>query len=269
MVIDPDRVSKLLRETAETDVLPRFRMLSEDEIMEKAPGDIVTIADYEAENRITRVLRELSPGADILAEEASTRNGLDLEDYSSDNATWLVDPVDGTRNFSKGDPTFAIVIAYVKGGRTECGWIHLPIENLTVIAERGSGTFIDGGERLSISPPPKISEMMGLLNLRAFGDHVSIDQVKERSNAFLSLKNFRCAGYDFAELARDRKHFSLYRRLWPWDHAAGALIYQEAGGYRGLIDGRPYNPLSRVFGLMCAPDERSWQEIHDHLATPD
>ena len=269
MVIDPEQVSKLLRETAEIDVLPRYRTLSEHEIMEKAPGDIVTVADYEAEKRLARVLGELAPGADILAEESATQAGIDLENYKSENATWLVDPVDGTRNFAKGDPTFAIVVAYVKGGRTENAWIHLPIENLTVIAERGSGAFIKGGQRLSVSPPPDISKMTGLLNLRAFGEHVSIDQIKVRAEKFSSLKNFRCAGYDFVELARDRKHFSLYRRLWPWDHAAGTLIYQEAGGYVKRLDGLSYNPLSRVWGLLCAPDKRSWQNIYDHLATPD
>ena len=77
------------------------------------------------------------------------------------------------------------------------------------------------------------------------------------------------AGYDFVELARDRKHFSLYRRLWPWDHAAGTLIYQEAGGHVARIDGRPYNSLSRVWRLLCAPDQRSWQQIHDHLSNAD
>ena len=269
MIIDPERVASIVRETAEIDVLPRFQSLSENEIMEKAPGDIVTVADYDAEKRLTAALKEMAPGADILAEEAATQDGLDLEDYRSENATWLIDPVDGTRNFSKGDPTFAIVIAFVKGGQTEIAWIHLPVEDLTIIAERGSGAFINGGERLGISPPPELTGMTGLLNLRAMGDHISTEQIKERADTFSALKNFRCAGYDFVELARDRKHFSLYRRLWPWDHAAGTLIFQEAGGYAARVDGQPYNPLSRIWGLLCAPDRQSWQNIHDHLAAPN
>ena len=269
MVIDLDKVTQLLRETAEIDVLPRFRTLSKHDIMEKAPGDIVTVADFEAEKRLTRILREMAPGADIIAEEAASRDALNLENYNSDNATWLVDPVDGTRNFSNGDPTFAIVIAYVERGQTEIAWIHLPIEDLTVIAERGSGAFINGDKRLYISAPPKISEMTGLLNFRALGDDVSVEQVKSRAKTFASLKNFRCAGYDFVELARDRKHFSLYRRLWPWDHAAGTLIYEEAGGHTARIDAQPYNSLSRVWGLLSTPNQRSWQEIHEHLSSKD
>ncbi len=269
MIIDPERVANIVRETAKIDVLPRFQTLSENEIMEKAPGDIVTVADYDAEKRLTAALKDLLPGADVLAEEAATRDGLDLENYQSDRATWLIDPVDGTRNFSKGDPTFAIVIALVKDGQTEIAWIHLPVEDHTIIAERGGGAFFNSDERLAISPPPDITGMTGLLNLNAMGDGVSVEQIKERSHTFLALKNFRCAGYDFVELARDRKHFSLYRRLWPWDHAAGTLIFKEAGGYAARVDGQPYNPLSRIWGLLCAPNKQSWQNIHDHLTTPN
>ena len=144
MIIDPERVAKIVRETAEIDVLPRFQNLSESEIMEKAPGDIVTVADYDAEKRLTAALKDLLPGADILAEEAASQDGLDLEGYQSARTTWLIDPVDGTRNFSKGDPTFAIVIALVKDGQTEIAWIHLPVEDQTIIAERGSGAFFNG-----------------------------------------------------------------------------------------------------------------------------
>ena len=70
-------------------------------------------------------------------------------------------------------------------------------------------------------------------------------------------------------MAKGKKHFSLYRRLWPWDHAAGTLIFNEAGGHVARVDGKAYRPLERVWGLLCAPSAEAWQDIHDHLATPD
>ena len=79
MVIDQQRVTDIIRETAELDVLPRFQKLTDHDIMEKAPGDIVTVADYEAEARLSKALSEVAPGADILAEEAASRDGLDLD----------------------------------------------------------------------------------------------------------------------------------------------------------------------------------------------
>ena len=269
MVIDLQRVTDIIRETAELDVLPRFQKLTDDDIMEKAPGDIVTVADYEAEARLSKALSEVAPGADILAEEAASRDGLDLDSYHSDADTWLIDPVDGTRNFSKGESPFAIVVAYVSKGHVELAWIHLPLENQTIVAERGSGSFISGGKRLVISDDVPISSMTGLINFRALGDSVSVEQIKSRAETFAELRNFRCAGFDFVQLAKGNKHFSLYRRLWPWDHAAGSLIYREAGGYVARVDGKKIHPLGRAWGLLCAHSEKSWKDIHDHLSTPN
>ncbi|MEC7204981.1 MAG: inositol monophosphatase, partial [Pseudomonadota bacterium] len=81
MVIDPQRVTDIIRETAQLDVLPRFRKLADDDIMEKAPGDVVTVADYEAEVRLSKALGALAPAAEILAEEAASRDGLELDDH--------------------------------------------------------------------------------------------------------------------------------------------------------------------------------------------
>ena len=269
MVIDPQRVTDIIRETAELDVLPRFQNLADHDIIEKSPGDIVTVADYEAEDRLSKALSELSPGADILAEEAASRDGRELDNYHSEVDTWLIDPVDGTRNFSKGKTPFAIVVAYVAGGCVELAWIHLPVENQTIVAERGSGAFIVGGEKLVISNDVPIRSMTGLINFRALDATVSVEQMKSRAEAFSELHNFRCAGFDFVQLAKGNKHFSLYRRLWPWDHAAGSLIYREAGGYVARVDRQEYNPLERTWGLLCAQSQKSWNDIYDHLSTPN
>lgn len=268
MIIDADRVTEIIRETAELDVLPRFQKLTDAEIMEKSPGDIVTVADYDAEIRLTKALSDIAPGTMILAEEAAARDGLELDDYHTEDATWLIDPVDGTRNFSKGETTFAIVVAYVSGGQVQQSWIHLPIANQTIVAERGSGAFVSGGEKLTVAKGGALSSMSGLVNFRGLGDEIPHEQVKQRAETFSELKNFRCAGFDFVQLAKGNKHFSLYRRLWPWDHGAGTLIFSEAGGHVARVDGRKYRPLERAWGLLCAPSQDSWHEIHDHLATP-
>ena len=267
MLIDPQRVTEIIRETTKLDILPRFRNLSDSEIMEKSPGDIVTVADYEAEKRLTSRLSDMHPSANILAEEAVSKIGCNLDNYCSMEDTWLIDPVDGTRNFSKGIPIFAVVVAFVRKSVTELAWIHLPMENATFFAERGNGAFIIDGPRLTAANEVDLDTMKGLLNLRAFDDKIPPEKIKNRSSIFYELKNFRCAGFDFVELARGNKHFSLYRRLWPWDHAAGTLIFQEAGGYVARIDGSDYNPLSRIWGLLCAPNFDSWKKIYTQLTT--
>lgn len=265
MVIDPEKVAAVIREAAALDVLPRFRTLAEAEVMEKAPGDLVTIADIEAERRIGSALADLTPGAHILGEEMASRAKLDLDAYHTEDATWLIDPVDGTRNFAKGESPFAIVVAYVAGGTTRLAWIYLPIEDRMIVAEQGGGAWIAGRGRLAVAEEGALARMRGMINFRTYED-VAPEQVRTRAAVFAELRNFRCAAYDFVQLASGAKHFSLYRRLWPWDHAAGALIFREAGGYVARVDGGPYRPLQRIRGLLCAPTTGAWQEIHDLLS---
>ena len=247
------------------DVLPRFKRLADHEIQEKAPGDLVTIADIEAEARLMKGLGALTPGADFIAEEEMAQNPIDLEDYHSDTPTWLIDPVDGTRNFSRGETPFAIVVAYVVGGIARNGWIYLPAEESMIVAERGEGAF-EEGERLRSTTVEALDAMTGMINYHAL-ENVEPQKIERRARVFAGTKNWRCAAYDFTLLARGTKHFSLYRRLWPWDHAAGGLIFEEAGGHCVCLGEHAYSPLQRAHGLLCAPSPDAWHKIHDHLAT--
>jgi fructose-1,6-bisphosphatase/inositol monophosphatase family enzyme len=63
-------------------------------------------------------------------------------------------------------------------------------------------------------------------------------------------------------------HMLLYNRLMPWDHAAGWLLHQEAGGYSAHFDGTPYHPTHLSGGLICAPDEASWHLIRAAMLEP-
>lgn len=86
-----------------------------------------------------------------------------------------------------------------------------------------------------------------------------------RFPAFLEVGSLRCCGQEYRLAAAGRLQFLLYGALNPWDHAPGVLLYSEAGGHARLLDGRPYSPTRRPAGLLCAPDEASWQEIRSIL----
>ena len=86
-----------------------------------------------------------------------------------------------------------------------------------------------------------------------------------RFPAFLEVGSLRCCGQEYRLAAAGRLQFLLYGVLNPWDHAPGVLLYSEAGGHARLLDGRPYSPTGRPAGLLCAPDEASWQEIRSIL----
>jgi fructose-1,6-bisphosphatase/inositol monophosphatase family enzyme len=75
----------------------------------------------------------------------------------------------------------------------------------------------------------------------------------------------RCSAHEYRTAAAGFCHALFYNRLMPWDHAPGWLIHQEAGGYSAHFDGTPYLPTQTTGGLICAPDQASWQAMRDAL----
>jgi len=262
---DSDKVIEIIRETAERDIMPRFQRLQRHEVMEKNAGEVVTIADIEAEHRLSRRLPDLVPGSQVVGEEAVAKDPRILERLSAGGPAWLVDPVDGTGNFAAGSPVFAVIVCFLIDGRSRAGWIHDPVSGKTAVAAEGEGAWY-AGDRLSVTRPAGIDAMTGSLNYSYF-PHDMREAVRRRARSFRALRTYRCAAHDYLSLARGEKHFSLYRRLWPWDHAAGVLLLQEAGGYSARLDGADYRAADRVEGLLSATDLQSWNEIKNFLFT--
>jgi len=262
---DSDSVVAIIRETAERDIMPRFQRLQRHEVMEKKAGEVVTIADIEAEHRLSRRLPELVPGSRVVGEEAVAEDSAILDWLSAGGPAWLVDPVDGTGNFAAGSPVFAVIVCFLIDGRSRAGWIHDPVSGETAIAYEGEGAWY-AGRRLAAAGPTAIEGMTGSLNYSYF-PHDRREAVRQRARRFRHLRTYRCAGQDYLSLARGEKHFSLYRRLWPWDHAAGVLLLREAGGYSARLDGSDYRAADRVEGLLSTTDAQSWKAIKNFLST--
>ena len=118
--MDTDAVLTLLQETAETVINPRFRALAEGDISSKThPGDLVTVADREAEVLIARALRAAYPQAMVLGEEEYAGDARLLDAFRAADHAFTVDPVDGTRNFVHGSPDHAVMAAEVAGSVVE------------------------------------------------------------------------------------------------------------------------------------------------------
>ncbi|MGH6620156.1 MAG: inositol monophosphatase family protein [Alphaproteobacteria bacterium] len=260
---EPDRVCEFLRETAEIDVLPRFRDLAAHQVMEKKPGDLVTIADLDAEERLTRLLGAHVPGSIVVGEEGVHRDPGLLDKLETDDDLWIIDPVDGTQNFAAGKEPFAIVVAFLSGGRTRCAWIHDPVGGDTAVAEEGSGAWI-GRRRLEVAEGGPIEAMTGLINSNAYGREHR-DAVRPKKAAFREVLRYGSAASAFRALAAGERDFSVYNHLWSWDHAAGVLIHREAGGYTARVDGVAYRPVDRAPGLLSAPDAETWRRIDEFL----
>ena len=269
MIPDPERIAQILQDVAETVVLPRFKRLAAHEISEKKPGDIVTIADEEAEEALEQALKGELPEAFIVGEEAASRAPQSMDVLMGDDPVWVIDPIDGTQNFADGKTCFAMIVALVRGSETLGGWIHLPIENATIWACRGEGAY-EAGNRLRPETPPDFGQFCGSLTRRS---RERFQRLRERpgneGKIPEKIVRYRCVGAEYADLARGKLQFSRYGgRLKPWDHAAGVLIHAECGGFNAIVEtDEPYRPLPTINRkiLMMTPDQDAWVQIRDLL----
>lgn len=265
MLIDPATVTRFVEETAAEEILPRFRRLADHEIREKEGGELVTAADVASEARLTRLLREHLPGSQVVGEEAAAERPEVLDLLQGPDPVWLVDPVDGTANFAAGRRTFAVMVALVEQGAICAAWIHEPSLERTSVAERGSGAWI-GDRRLRSAAAMPRSEMRGTLHAGNFGSPELRRRIPQVRDSLGAVPSLRCAGAEYVRLAAGELHYTLFTKMMPWDHAPGVLLFSEAGGWARAFDRQLYDPSRRdTPGLLLAPDQTSWQALHDVL----
>ena len=244
----------LLQDVAEEIITPRVRTLVAEEIAEKNPGDLVTVADREAEVRITEALLRAYPDALVLGEEASADDPGLMARFRSAEHAFTVDPVDGTKNFVHGSPDHAVMVAELRGGEVVRSWIWQPQHELAYVAERGAGAWENGRRLLR---PPLGDDLRGVTSRRTW--------VGRAVGALRALDlTWVCCGVDYPKLVEGAADYALYRRAKPWDHAPGSLLLTEAGGFVGTFDGSPYRPrLDPPLGLIAAADRATYDLVHE------
>jgi fructose-1,6-bisphosphatase/inositol monophosphatase family enzyme len=255
-------VSALLRSVAAQVVLPRFRALAGHEIAIKSAGEIVTIADREAELRLHEGLAALGLGARIVGEEAAERDPA-LLDHVGDGLVWLIDPLDGTANFAAGREPFGMMIALVEDGIPLAGWMFDPLSGRLCHAARGEGATCDG---VLVRTRPTDA----LRPRAALGTHFLAPDRRTRvhARADLDLEVVavpRCAAESYPRLVLGTDDIALFQRILPWDHAAGALFLTEAGGRITHWDGFPYRVGGSGVGVLAAASEMLWERAADIL----
>jgi fructose-1,6-bisphosphatase/inositol monophosphatase family enzyme len=265
-MLDLDRIARIIRDTAAIEILPRFRMLAQEDIREKRPGDLVTIADTEAERRLIRELEAAIPGSVALGEESVAADPTRLDLLAGDAPVWIIDPVDGTGNFAKGVARFAVIVAYIERGVTQAGWIYNPLDAVMVTAERGGGAW-SAGTRLHVAHEEDAARMVGSAYGRTQAGTRAV-QALSASGRFGEVRNLGCSGLEYMEVALGQAHFTLHSRSLPWDHAAGMLIIAEAGGGASFLDGTPYDSRISDRKPLAAIDARTWRLVHDIVTAP-
>ena len=247
--VNADAVAAIIRETAEAEIIPRFGHLVAGQIREKKPGQLVTEADTEAEKVLSRRLTQLLPGSLVVGEEGVDANPAMLNSLEGAGAIWIIDPVDGTSNFAKGNPRYGVIIALVVDGEIQMGWIYDPMADRMVIAKKGEGAWL-GTQRLSVLPDAPLEHLVG-----------SVKRSAHLVSKVAKVGRKGSAAHDYLDLVTGQLHFAHFAKLMPWDHAAGVLIHGEAGGYSRLLNDKPYQPVLCRAGLLLAPTEGCWRSL--------
>ena len=258
---DPKKVAQHIRETAQAEIIPRFRQLARDDIREKKPGDFVTLADLEAERQLTQRLGALLPGSVALGEEAAFADRGRFDLLAGDAPVWVIDPVDGTANFARGQPAFAVIVALIERARVRAGWIYEPLGQTMVMAEAGQGAW-SAGKRLVTASAVAPEDMVGAAYGRTKAGPRAA-QALTTSGRVGRVANRGCSGLEYVDVALGRAQFSLHSRSLPWDHAAGMLITAEASGIAGFLDGSSYDPRIIDRPVLAAAGGAAWNIVRE------
>ncbi|MET9730877.1 inositol monophosphatase family protein [Streptomyces sp. NPDC006458] len=233
-------VEEAVRKAAAAEIMPRFRQLGAHEIDQKSgPHDLVTDADREAERHLTEVLTRLLPGSVVVGEEAVHADPTTYEAIRGDAPVWIVDPVDGTRQFVHGQDGFCTLIALARHGVVYASWTYAPARDQLATAVRGQGAYLDG-ERLFAGAPAAGSP------LRIATSHPDYT-TDEQKRALLGLwadgtapRACGSAGLEYLAVARGESDATAFSWELAWDHAAGLLLVEEAGGAHLTLTDEPF-----------------------------
>ena len=256
-------VRSIIEEAANRAILPRYQQLAASEITQKAEDDLVTVADGEAEAILAEGLARILPEAAIVGEEAAHADPGILAKLA-DGLCWIIDPLDGTNNFAQGKPPFGILIALAEAGETIAGWIYDPLTRRFCHANRGTGAFIDGEQvraRTSGETPP----IAGISLLFASPKRRLVLQQKIAPHYRL-VDIPRCAAEQYPRLVLGQNDVSIFERTLAWDHAAGVLFLNEAGGKAARPDGSPYRVDEHRPGLIGAATPALWDALAERMA---
>ena len=208
-----------------------------------ARENIVTSSDVAVQHFLTQRLGELLPGSGFLCEE---------EDFAdtAHEAVWIIDPIDGTANYARGNENCCISVALVRGGELAMGVVYCPWRGELYSAEKGCGAFCNGKPI-----------------------HVS-DRTYERGLLFTAMSTYRkdlarsCSDIMLCLMAAGFAELYFEMRLMPWDYAAASLILLEAGGAAcDFTGGFPslYKPSMFIAANTREHCERLLATVHKHL----
>ncbi|MEU4149190.1 inositol monophosphatase family protein [Streptomyces sp. NPDC026659] len=261
-------VEEAIRKAAAAEILPRFRRLAAHEVDQKSgPHDLVTDADRLAERRLAADLCALLPGSVAVGEEAVHANPASYEAIKGDAPVWIIDPVDGTRHFVHGKDGFCTLVALAHRGTVLASWTYAPVRDQMATAVRGKGAYLDG-ERLFAGPPEPGRDVTVAVSHPDYTTEEQKRALRALWTDGVAPRSCGSAGLEYLAIARGDTDAVAFSWEAAWDHAAGLLLVEEAGGAHLTLTGEPFRITGgNVLPFTAARDAATARRVAELLRT--
>ena len=244
----------IIKAAAQQELVPRFARIKQDF---KDDGSIITEADRAMQAALHTQFQARWPKIAFLGEEmpATEQTRILAE---ARNGVWVVDPLDGTSNFSLGIPFFAVSVALVSSGELRLAVVYDPLRDECFSAQQGEGAYFNG-ERLDLRRCMQVQHMStGLVDFKRLPKSLAVKLATEPP--YKSQRSFGSVALDWCWIAAARGDVYVHGKQNLWDYAAGQLIFSEAGGYASTLQGEP------VFNGTLEP-RSAVLAVNEHLFT--
>ena len=238
----------LVRTVAQRELVPRFERMTQHT---KADGSIVTEADLAMQSALQQHLQQRWPGFSFLGEEMEPKQQQALLNEAA-SGLWVVDPLDGTSNFSLGIPFYSVSVALIQERTIRLGLVYDPARDECFSAVSGQGAWLNQ-QRLDLNDAQQVQKLtVALVDFKRLPEALAMKLVA--SPPYKSQRSFGSVALDWCWLAAGRGDVYLHGKQKLWDYAAGHLILEEAGGVSSTLGGEPVfdatlQPRSAVIGI--------------------
>lgn len=197
--------------------------------------DVVTHADLAVNSYLIEQIQKKFPDHKIISEESATLN-------PNVHSSWIIDPLDGTLNFSRGIPVYCILIAHATNNQIDYGVVFDPVHDDLYYAARNKGAYLNN-KLIKTSPKKTIENTVGLINSRI--DKSNLHVIKKLNSKPLinkiTLMSINCLGLSAVQVAAGKRDWFISTGAGgDWDYAAGKIILEESGCKVTNIENRPW-----------------------------
>jgi len=214
---------------AAEEIMPRYMKVAHQR---KSDGSLCTEADIAAQEALMRKLQAIL-NVPVIGEEMGEAEQV-ASWASGAQGVWCIDPIDGTSNFVRGLPYFAVSVALIREGKSTLGVVYNPVSDEAFAAEFGRGTFLNGEKLVSRTVATTLSGALASVDMKRLGGKLA-EQLAVNP-PYSSQRNFGASTLDWCYTAAGRYDVYLHGGQKLWDYAAGLLVLQEAGGHACCLE---------------------------------